>query len=188
MKIAAFNVENLFGRANIFNNESADNSTDVLKNVAELNGLFEKPIYSGNDKARMLELFELLEFNGFYEGPFALIHRIRGRIFKRSNKNGVEVGWRVVPHLLLMSKVRSDQDLTPCADDDASDVAAVLLAIADDIKQITEVERPKITIRFVLFNAEKYGLVGSKVYARNQTFFDAPIVGVFQMYMLPLFV
>lgn len=91
MKIAAFNVENLFDRANIFNEDSSDNSTDVIKNVAELNGLFEKPTYSRNDKARMLELFNQLEFNRYYEGPFALIRRIRGRIFKRSRDNKVEV-------------------------------------------------------------------------------------------------
>ncbi|MDJ0718907.1 MAG: M28 family peptidase [Prochloraceae cyanobacterium] len=76
-----------------------------------------------------------------------------------------------------------DRDPAPGADDDASGVAAVL-AIADVIKQIAEVALLKRTIRFVLFNAEEHGLVGSKVYARNQASFDAPIVGVFQMDMI----
>lgn len=71
----------------------------------------------------------------------------------------------------------------PGADDDASGVAAVL-AIADSIKQMAAIKRPKRTIRFVLFNAEEHGLVGSQAYARNQATLSAPIVGVYQMDMV----
>ena len=76
-----------------------------------------------------------------------------------------------------------ETDTSPGADDDASGVAAVL-AIANTIKQIAEVAPPKRTIRFVLFNAEEHGLVGSKAYARNQAALDAPIVAVYQMDMI----
>lgn len=76
-----------------------------------------------------------------------------------------------------------EQDPAPGADDDASGVAAVL-AIADFIKHIAAVKPPKRTIRFVLFNAEEHGLVGSKAYARNQAALAAPIIGVYQMDMI----
>ncbi|TBR59206.1 hypothetical protein B4U84_25585 [Westiellopsis prolifica IICB1] len=75
------------------------------------------------------------------------------------------------------------RDPAPGADDDASGVAAVL-AIADFIKQMTAIKPPKRTIRFVLFNAEEHGLVGSKAYARTQARLAAPIIGVYQMDMI----
>ncbi|MGL5942864.1 MAG: M20/M25/M40 family metallo-hydrolase [Waterburya sp.] len=77
----------------------------------------------------------------------------------------------------------SERDPAPGADDDASGVAAVL-AIADVIKQMTAIKSPKRTIRFVLFNAEEHGLVGSQAYARKQAIMAAPIVGVYQMDMV----
>ena len=76
-----------------------------------------------------------------------------------------------------------ETDSSPGADDDASGVAGVL-AIAKIVKQIAEFAPPKRTIRFVLFNAEEHGLVGSKAYARNQALFAAPIVAVYQMDMI----
>jgi bacterial leucyl aminopeptidase len=76
-----------------------------------------------------------------------------------------------------------DRDPAPGADDDASGIAAVL-AIADVIKQLSIVKPPKRNIRFVLFNAEEHGLVGSQAYAKNQAAIAAPIVGVYQMDMV----
>lgn len=76
-----------------------------------------------------------------------------------------------------------DRDPAPGADDDASGVAAVLV-IADVLKQLAAIKPPKRTIRFVLFNAEEHGLVGSKAYARTQAALAAPIIGVYQMDMI----
>ncbi len=90
MKIAAFNVENLFNRAKAFNEES-DGAQRVIKAVTELNSLFEKDVYSDQDKRRMLELIDDLEFNRFNEGPLALIRKIRGKIFRRPQSGGIEV-------------------------------------------------------------------------------------------------
>ena len=60
-----------------------------------------------------------------------------------------------------------DTDPAPGADDDGSGVAGVLAA-ANAIKKLSAIKRPKRTIRFVLFNAEEVGLVGSGEYARDQ--------------------
>jgi bacterial leucyl aminopeptidase len=76
-----------------------------------------------------------------------------------------------------------DRDPAPGADDDASGVAAVL-AIATVINQLAAIKPPKRTIRFVLFNAEEHGLVGSQAYAKAQAAIAAPIVGVYQMDMV----
>jgi hypothetical protein len=71
----------------------------------------------------------------------------------------------------------------PGADDDASGVAAVVLA-AGCFARLATAGQPVRTIRFVLFNAEEEGLVGSRVYARRQRALQAPIAAVFQMDMI----
>jgi len=76
-----------------------------------------------------------------------------------------------------------ETDPAPGADDDGSGVAAVLV-IAATIAKIRRLKQLKHTIRFVLFNAEEHGLVGSKAYARAQAAQQAPIGAVFQMDMI----
>jgi hypothetical protein len=71
----------------------------------------------------------------------------------------------------------------PGADDDASGVAAVVLA-AECFARLAAAGPPARTIRFVLFNAEEEGLIGSQVYARQQRALQAPIAAVFQMDMI----
>jgi hypothetical protein len=83
LKIAAFNVENLFDRAKAFNAEDSGEAQRVIEAVAELNSLFEKSVYSGADKARMLELVDELELNRFNEVPPAFVRKIRGATFRR---------------------------------------------------------------------------------------------------------
>jgi leucyl aminopeptidase len=77
----------------------------------------------------------------------------------------------------------SEKSPAPGADDDGSGIAAVLAA-ARAIKKLSALKRPKRTIRFVLFNAEEEGLVGSGEYARDQRALRAPIVAVYQMDMM----
>jgi bacterial leucyl aminopeptidase len=76
------------------------------------------------------------------------------------------------------------QDPAPGADDDASGIAGVLAA-ADAIGALdAALGTPRRTVRFVLFNAEEHGLVGSTAYARDQAALGTPIVAVFQMDMI----
>ena len=76
-----------------------------------------------------------------------------------------------------------ETDPAPGADDDGSGVAAVL-AIAAAIAKLRRGTPLKRTMRFVLFNAEEHGLVGSKVYARAQAAQQVAIDAVFQMDMI----
>ena len=75
------------------------------------------------------------------------------------------------------------KDPAPGVDDDGSGTAAVLAA-ARAIKRLSALKQPKRTIRFVLFNAEEHGRVGSKAYAANEATLPAPIVAVYQMDMI----
>jgi leucyl aminopeptidase len=75
-------------------------------------------------------------------------------------------------------------DPAPGADDDASGVAGVLAAAEAIAALDTALHPRRRTVRFVLFNAEEHGLVGSAAYARDQADAGAPIVAVLQMDMI----
>jgi bacterial leucyl aminopeptidase len=70
-------------------------------------------------------------------------------------------------------------DPAPGSDDDASGIAAVMAAA----RALAGLQT-KRSIRFVLFNAEEQGLVGSKEYARAQATQGVDIAAVFQMDMI----
>jgi hypothetical protein len=70
-------------------------------------------------------------------------------------------------------------DPAPGSDDDASGIAAVLAAA-----RALACLQLKRSVRFVLFNAEEQGLIGSKEYARAQAAQGVDIAAVFQMDMI----
>jgi leucyl aminopeptidase len=78
---------------------------------------------------------------------------------------------------------RASVDAAPGADDDASGVAGVLAATRA-LLALAAQDVPRREIRFVLFNAEEHGLIGSRAYAREQALLAAKIVAVFQMDMI----
>lgn len=74
-------------------------------------------------------------------------------------------------------------DPAPGADDDASGVAGVL-AVAERLAHLAADSVLPRTIRFVLFNAEEQGLIGSRAYARRSKARGEAIVAVLQMDMI----
>ena len=91
MKIAAFNVENLFDRPKAFNEDDPTVTQSTIKAVAELNSIFEEDEYEPQHKTRIVELVEQLKLNRFDEGPLALIRKIRGSLLRRPKGGGIEV-------------------------------------------------------------------------------------------------
>ncbi|WP_031079404.1 M20/M25/M40 family metallo-hydrolase [Streptomyces sp. NRRL S-118] len=75
-------------------------------------------------------------------------------------------------------------DPAPGADDDGSGTAAVMAAAECLTTLLDDGGSPARTVRFVLFNAEEQGLVGSKFYARAAAAAGDRIAGVFQMDMI----
>jgi hypothetical protein len=75
-------------------------------------------------------------------------------------------------------------DPAPGADDDGSGTAAVMAA-AECLSTLVATGRvPARSLRFVLFNAEEQGLVGSKMYARAAAAAGDSIAAVLQMDMI----
>lgn len=81
-------------------------------------------------------------------------------------------------------RYRPATDRAPGADDDASGTAGVLAAAEAFLALDAALQLPRRSVRFVLFNAEEHGLVGSNDYARDQRLLGIPIVAVLQMDMI----
>jgi endonuclease/exonuclease/phosphatase family metal-dependent hydrolase len=90
MKIAAYNVENLFDRAKAFNEDNVE-AKQVVKQEAELNALFQKAEYKPVHKKKMLELLDALGILKTDEGPFVILRRIRGQFIKRPRNGTIEI-------------------------------------------------------------------------------------------------
>jgi len=71
MRIATYNVENLFSRARALSGDDSAKTAEVLADVASVQKLIDQPIYSDADKARMLELLKKHKALG-ESGPFFL--------------------------------------------------------------------------------------------------------------------
>jgi hypothetical protein len=60
MRIATFNVENLFIRVKVMNRSDWDEGRQVLNDYSALNNLFRKDNYSDSDKNKMVSLLQRL--------------------------------------------------------------------------------------------------------------------------------
>ncbi len=90
MKIASFNVENLFERARIFN-EKQDLSNEINGQVTELNNLLESEVYSDQEKERILELIIALGLENSDESRYVLLRQNRGKLISRPHNGPVEL-------------------------------------------------------------------------------------------------
>ncbi len=90
MKIAAFNVENLFDRAKVFN-ATQTVSNPINEDFAELNDLFENNIYSPADKARMIQLLNDLGMDKSDTGDYVILRKIRGALVKRPKNKPMQI-------------------------------------------------------------------------------------------------
>lgn len=102
MKIAAFNVENLFDRAKILNQDDENKTQSILDAVSQLNSLFEQDTYTDDILNQMRQLVAQLDLEKSDEGTFVRLRQIRGRIISRPRNQPFEfkasgrqdwVGW-----------------------------------------------------------------------------------------------
>ena len=91
MRIASFNVENMFDRAKALNGANWAEGRPALEAHKELNTLFEKPTYSAANKAKMLSLLQANGLGKSDEGPLLRLRRIRGNFIKRPRVGPPEI-------------------------------------------------------------------------------------------------
>lgn len=91
MRIASYNVENLFARAKALNQDTWADGRPILAAHAELNTLLQNETYDEPAKKRILELLDALGLTKGDESEFVRLRKIRGRLLKRPKTGPVEV-------------------------------------------------------------------------------------------------
>ena len=83
MRLAAFNVENLFDRPKPMNLPDQAAGSRILDAHAELTGLLQQTEYTPERKTRILQLLDALGLLRSDTAEFAVLRRIRGRLLRR---------------------------------------------------------------------------------------------------------
>lgn len=144
MRIAAFNVENLFDRAKVLERDQPPERQAVIDGAARLTALFEMPVYSDADKAEMIALMDRIGvLNSRMRGPFAFINRVREQLLSFAGGQpkivakgrGAWVGW--------VELVREPVD--EIAQDNT---ARVLRDVAADVLVVVEAESRPVLRKF----------------------------------------
>lgn len=133
-RVAAYNVENLFARAKVFNEDEYGTQRDILDAHAALNALFAKPVYSERDKAEMVALIGTLGLLKSDTGPFAIIRRIRGRWILRPRDQQPEIVAQGRADWIGWCELRTEPVNAVAMDNTARvirDVAAHVLAVVE---------------------------------------------------------
>jgi endonuclease/exonuclease/phosphatase family metal-dependent hydrolase len=92
MRLASYNVENLFTRAKALNLDTWADGRRVLEHHAEVNAILGKDVYSDADKARIVQLLKLLGIDKKDDGgPYVALRQNRGQLIKRGKVYGLEV-------------------------------------------------------------------------------------------------
>ncbi|MFN4208442.1 MAG: endonuclease/exonuclease/phosphatase family protein [Agrobacterium albertimagni] len=91
MRLAVYNVENLFDRAKAMNLATWEDGRPVLEKFAALNALLGEVTYTPADRRKMTDLIVELGMEKSDTGPFVILRRNRGGLLKRPSTGGVEI-------------------------------------------------------------------------------------------------
>ena len=91
MRLASFNVENLFSRAKAFDAEDGAEAQRALDAFARFNALIAKAEYTDADRTRMRELLEALGLAGDDAAEFVRLRRNRGGFLVRRRTGELDI-------------------------------------------------------------------------------------------------
>lgn len=155
LRLASYNVENLFERAKILNRDEwveAGTATSagrmeagrtLLGNFAKLNAILAQEIYADADKAEIVSLLKALGLEASDESKFVILRRNRGSLVKRNSgvmtvvANGRDdwIGW-----LELKTE--------PVNEKATANTARVIGQVRADIMVVVEAEHRPSLLRF----------------------------------------
>jgi endonuclease/exonuclease/phosphatase family metal-dependent hydrolase len=91
MRLAVYNVENLFDRPRAMNLGSWNEGKVILQDFAALSELLGELKYTAARKKRMVELMVRLGLDKQDDAPFVLLRRSRGKLLRRAKAGGLEI-------------------------------------------------------------------------------------------------
>ncbi|NOT71130.1 MAG: endonuclease/exonuclease/phosphatase family protein [Hyphomicrobium sp.] len=91
MRLATYNVENLFARARALNLDDSSAARPILERFSELNALFEEPAYTDAHKARMLKLLQDLGIDKRNDSQYVILRENRGQLVTYSKLKGTRI-------------------------------------------------------------------------------------------------
>jgi hypothetical protein len=92
MRLASFNLENIFDRAKALNQDTMAEGKVILDEFARLNKLFGQAAYSPSDKEAILKgLKDLGVLKDDNAGEFVRLRQNRGKLLKRPQSGPVQV-------------------------------------------------------------------------------------------------
>ena len=145
MKLASYNVENLFLRARAFNEENAAKGKEATQKQLRLNRIFAKDVYTAVDKKTILELLDdlglLKDDNG---GAFAILRQNKGKLVTRHNDGTVSVKANGRSDWIGWVDLKTEE-----VNEVATRATARVIADVDaDILAVVEVESRPALVRF----------------------------------------
>lgn len=155
MRLAVYNVENLFDRARAMNLDTWAEGRPTLERFAELNGLLGQVEYADADKARMVELMKALGLEKSDTGPFVILRRNRGGLLRRPRDGGIEIEADGRADWTGSLELRDE----PVNDHAMRNTARVMIDLGADILGVVEAEsRPVLSA----FNREVLPALGGE--------------------------
>ena len=157
MRLASYNVENLFDRARAMNLKSAAEGKPILERFAELSGLLAQPSYSAAAKKRMAKLVVELDLEKSDIGDFVILRRNRGALLRRPRAGGVEIVADGRADWVGSLELRDE----PIDEQAMRNTARVMRDVEADVMGVVEVEsRPVLRD----FNADVISALGGEAY------------------------
>lgn len=158
MRLASFNVENLFDRAKAMNQGSWSQGKPILEKFAKLNALLGEVSYTAARKLKMVELMLELGLEKSDTGPFVILRRNRGTLLKRPKAGGIEI----------LAAGRADWSGSlelidePVDEEAMRNTARVMIELQADVLAVVEAEnRPALAV----FNDEIVAALGGQPFA-----------------------
>ncbi|MES2888126.1 MAG: endonuclease/exonuclease/phosphatase family protein [Pseudomonadota bacterium] len=158
MRLASYNVENLFNRAKVMNATDWAQGKPTLERFATLSSLLGEKAYGVAAKRRMVKLFVELGLEKSDMGPLVMLRQNRGNLVKRPRSGGLDI----------VAAGRADWSgslelITEPVDEQAMrNTARVMIDLQADVLAVIEAEsRPAL----VSFNTDIVGTLSITPYA-----------------------